>query len=108
MCCWAATSRSNWPTRRRAPRFARWTSPPRRRGRSNGTPPPNCWASCECCRSAETPLQALRRGGETAPSPAPDTLEGFAEELYRAAVDRRPIAPLTERAPDLALTDAYA
>jgi len=40
--------------------------------------------------------------------PDADILEGFAEELYRAAVDRRPIAPLTERAPDLALTDAYA
>jgi 2-oxopent-4-enoate/cis-2-oxohex-4-enoate hydratase len=34
-------------------------------------------------------------------------LNQYADELYRSLVDRRPIAPLTERDPDLTLEEAY-
>ena len=37
-----------------------------------------------------------------------DVIDTFAGELFRAQTDRRPIEPLTERAPDLVLEDAYA
>ncbi|ACO77108.1 4-oxo-4-pentenoate hydratase, XylJ [Azotobacter vinelandii CA] len=34
-------------------------------------------------------------------------LNQYADELYRSLADRRPIAPLTERDPDLSLEEAY-
>jgi 2-oxopent-4-enoate hydratase len=37
-----------------------------------------------------------------------DLLESFADELFRAGVRRQPVAPLTDRAPQLDLADAYA
>jgi 2-oxopent-4-enoate hydratase len=37
-----------------------------------------------------------------------DLIDRFAEELHRAGVERRPIEPLTGRAPDLRVEDAYA
>src|SRR4051794_22300119 len=40
--------------------------------------------------------------------PDADVIDRFAEELHRAGVERRPIEPLTDRAPDLSLEDAYA
>jgi 2-keto-4-pentenoate hydratase len=40
--------------------------------------------------------------------PDADVIERFAGELYQAAIDRRPVEPLTGRAPDLTLADAYA
>jgi 2-oxopent-4-enoate hydratase len=35
-------------------------------------------------------------------------IDRFADELYQAVADRRPVEPLTARAPDLTLEDAYA
>jgi 2-oxopent-4-enoate hydratase len=40
--------------------------------------------------------------------PDADVIDRFAEELYQAAAERRPIEPLTARARDLNLADAYA
>jgi 2-keto-4-pentenoate hydratase len=40
--------------------------------------------------------------------PDADVIDRFAGELYRAVADRQPIEPLTDRAPDLTLEDAYA
>jgi 2-keto-4-pentenoate hydratase len=37
-----------------------------------------------------------------------DVIDTFAGELFRAGTDRRPVEPLTDRAPDLVLQDAYA
>jgi len=37
-----------------------------------------------------------------------EIIDGFAEELARATADRQPIEPLTERAPELVVEDAYA
>lgn len=37
-----------------------------------------------------------------------DVIETLADELFRAAVDRRPVEPLTDRAPNLRVEDAYA
>jgi 2-keto-4-pentenoate hydratase len=35
-------------------------------------------------------------------------IDRFAEELWQAGTDRRPVEPLTDRAPDLVVEDAYA
>ena len=40
--------------------------------------------------------------------PDADVIDGCAGELYRAATERRTIEPLTDRAPDLSVEDAYA
>lgn len=40
--------------------------------------------------------------------PDADVIDRFAGELYQATAERRPIEPLTDRAPDLRLEDAYA
>ena len=37
-----------------------------------------------------------------------DVIDTFADELFRAATERRPVEPLTDRAPQLRLEDAYA
>lgn len=37
-----------------------------------------------------------------------DVIDVFADELFRAGADRRPVAPLTDRAPELRVQDAYA
>jgi 2-oxopent-4-enoate hydratase len=37
-----------------------------------------------------------------------DVIDTFADELFRAGTDRRPIEPLTDRSPELVLADAYA
>ena len=40
--------------------------------------------------------------------PDADVIDRFAGELYQAAAERRPVEPLTDRAPGLSLEDAYA
>ncbi len=37
----------------------------------------------------------------------PETIQRYGDELHRALVERRPVAPLTEREPGLTLDDAY-
>jgi 2-oxopent-4-enoate hydratase len=40
--------------------------------------------------------------------PDADVIDRFAAELHRAVTERQPIAPLTDREPDLTVADAYA
>lgn len=44
----------------------------------------------------------------TVPPLTPDEIDDWATRLAQAAADRRPVAPLTEAVPDLAIEDAYA
>ncbi len=37
----------------------------------------------------------------------PEKIQHYGDELYQSLVERRPVAPLTEREPDLHLEDAY-
>ena len=36
-----------------------------------------------------------------------DRIEQFSQEIWRARLDQKPIEPLTDRAPDLTIEDAY-
>src|SRR5690349_18622138 len=48
-------------------------------------------------------------GGRTRVEPGDDTgVVGLADRLWQAAVDRRPIEPITRMRPDLTVQDAYA